>query len=57
MFDDFGTGEKADGKGIGKGSDENKRARIETPPTRTWLRSYETLPPQLLNAYGMARFM
>ena len=55
MFDDFGDGQTADGKGIGKKSDGSKRPRMETPVSRTWLRAYETLPAQLLNAYGIAR--
>ena len=55
MFDDFCDGQTADGKGIGKKSDGSKRPRMETPVSRTWLRAYETLPAQLLNAYGIAR--
>ena len=56
MFDDFGEGQAADGKGIGKVSDVSKKPRLEPPGSRTYLRAYETLPAQLLNAYGMARY-
>ena len=55
MFDDFRDGQSADGKGIGKESNGTKRARTDPPDARTWLRVYETLPAQLLNAYGIAR--
>jgi len=41
--------------GDGGVSDPKKR-KIETGNSREYLRVYETLPPQLLNAYGMAAY-
>ena len=53
MADDFGMlgAEKkgAEGKGI-------KRPAPDSGEQRPWLRVFETLPPQLLNAYGEAKF-
>ena len=54
MFNDFN--DMVDlpvGKGMGKAG---KRARIEESEQRSWLRVYETLPAQMLNAYGVGRY-
>ena len=54
MFNDFG-GMAADGA-TAKGG--GKRMKRDTPEgeQRTYLRVYETLPPQMLNAYGIGRY-
>ena len=59
MQDDFAELESGISKGNGAskgGFKGRKRMREEEGTAREWLRVYETVPAQLLNAYGEARF-
>ncbi len=49
MFADFG--------GLSSAEPETKKQRMESGEQRQWLRVYETLPPQMLNAYGIGRYV
>ena len=51
VFGGHGNGDK-DGKGKTKGT----KRKSDGGESRAWLRIYETLPPQLLNAYGVSRY-
>ena len=40
----------------GKGGGKGLKRKLEVGESRPWLRVYETLPAQMLNAYGVGRY-
>ena len=52
VADDFAS---SDAVGPGKGSIPDGKA-MQQGQKRVWLKVFETLPPQMLNAYGPAKF-
>ena len=40
----------------GKGGGKGQKRKMDEGESRAWLRVYETLPAQMLNAYGLGRY-